>query len=113
MGNDLTRREFVRTAAAGSAALTWLGAGRAPTVLAAGAGKPALLGGTPAHKGGWPSWPQWDQSWEPEIVEVLRSGQWCSSGSGGRAGEFEQAYAKLLGAKLAPPSYAPALPPKA
>ena len=37
--------------------------------------------------------------WIPEIVEVFRSGRWCSSGSGGRAGEFEQAYAKLLGAK--------------
>jgi len=98
MQNDLTRRKFVRTVAAGSAALTWLGAGRAPAVFAAGAGKPALLGGTPAHRGGWPSWPQWDQSWEPEIVEVLRSGRWCSSGGGGHAEEFEKGYAKLLGA---------------
>ncbi|MBN2474029.1 MAG: DegT/DnrJ/EryC1/StrS family aminotransferase [Pirellulales bacterium] len=99
MKNDLTRRAFVRNAAAGSAALTWLGAGRAPTVFAAEANKPALLGGTPVHKGGWPKWPQWDESWEPEIVDVLRSGRWCSSGSGGRAAEFEEAYAKLLGAK--------------
>ncbi|OHB69720.1 MAG: hypothetical protein A2V70_16225 [Planctomycetes bacterium RBG_13_63_9] len=99
MGNDLTRRGFVRTAAAGSAALAWLSAGRAPKVFAAEADKPALLGGTPMHKGGWPQWPQWDESWEPEIVDVLRSGNWCSSGSGGRAGEFEEAYAELLGAK--------------
>ncbi len=99
MGNDLTRREFVRTAAAGSAALAWLGADGAPTALAAGADKPALLGGTPVHKGGWPSWPQWSESWEPEIVEVLRSGRWCNGGGSGKVGEFEQAYAKLHGAK--------------
>jgi len=98
MKYSMTRRGFVRTAAAGSAALTWLGARGAPRVFAAAADKPALLGGTPAHQGGWPSWPQWDQSWEPKIVEVLRSGRWCSSGPGGPAGEFEEAYAKLLGA---------------
>jgi perosamine synthetase len=68
-------------------------------VLGAGAGKPALLGGTPAHKGGWPGWPQWNQSWEPEIVEVLRSGRWCGHGGSGKVGEFEEAYAKLHGAK--------------
>ena len=98
MKDSMTRRGFVRTAAAGSAALTFLGAGGAPRVFAAAADKPALLGGTPAHKGGWPGWPQWDQSWEPKIVEVLRSGRWCSSRPGGPAGEFEEAYAKLLGA---------------
>ena len=99
MGNDLSRRRFVRTAAAGSAALTWLSAGRAPMAFAAQADKPALLGGTPVHKGGWPKWPQWDESWEPEIVEVLRSGRWCGHGGSGKVGDFEAAYAKLLGAK--------------
>ncbi|NQT14166.1 MAG: aminotransferase class I/II-fold pyridoxal phosphate-dependent enzyme, partial [Planctomycetes bacterium] len=99
MENDLSRRRFVRTAAAGSAALTWLSAGRAPAVFAAQADKPALLGGTPVHKGGWPTWPQWDESWEPEIVEVLRSGRWCGHGGSGNVGDFEAAYAKLLGAK--------------
>ena len=78
MNNDLTRRRFVRNAAAGSAALAWLGARQAPSVFAAEAGKPALLGGKPAHQGGWPGWPQWDQAWEPEIIEVLRSGRWCA-----------------------------------
>ncbi len=99
MGNDLTRRGFVRAAAAGSAALAWLGAPRAPRAFAAGADKPALLGGPPVHKGGWPKWPEWRQSWEPEIVEVLRSGRWCCSGGGGQVADFEAAYAKLLGAK--------------
>ena len=83
MKTYLTRRGFVQAAAAGSAALTWMSAGGAPMVFAAEADKPALLGGTPVHKGGWPKWPQWDKSWEPEIVDVLRSGQWC--GHGGRS----------------------------
>ena len=99
MQKDLTRRGFVRTAAAGTAALTWLSAPRAPTVFAAGPDKPALLGGTPVHKGGWPKWPQWRESWEPEIVEVLRGGRWSSAGGGGQVADFEKAYAALLGAK--------------
>jgi dTDP-4-amino-4,6-dideoxygalactose transaminase len=99
MKNELTRRGFVRTAAAGSAALTWLSAGGAPAVFAAEADKPALLGGTRVHQGGWPGWPQWDESWEPEIIDVLRSGRWSSSGGGGMVADFETAYAELVGAK--------------
>ena len=99
MKNNLTRREFVRTTAAGSATLAWMGAGQAPTVFGARADKPALLGGTPAHQGGWPKWPEWRQSWEPEIIEVLRSGRWCRSGKGEQVPDFETAYADLLGAK--------------
>jgi dTDP-4-amino-4,6-dideoxygalactose transaminase len=99
MKNNLTRRAFVRTAAAGSAALAWLSARRAPTVLAAEADKPALLGGAPAHKGGWPKWPDWRESWEPEILKVLRSGLWSRAGGGRQVPDFEAAYAKLLGAK--------------
>jgi dTDP-4-amino-4,6-dideoxygalactose transaminase len=99
MKDDLTRREFVRTAAAGSAALTWLGAGGAPPVFAAAADKPALLGGTPVHRGGWPKWPQWHEAWEPPILDVLRSGRWSTGGGSGHVGDFESAYAELLGAK--------------
>jgi dTDP-4-amino-4,6-dideoxygalactose transaminase len=99
MKNNLTRRGFVRAAAAGSAAMAWLGAGGAPTVLAAKADKPALLGGTPVHQGGWPRWPQWQQSWEPEVLAALRSGRWSGAGGGGRIAQFESGYAKLLGAR--------------
>ncbi len=59
---------------------------------------PALLGGTPVHKGTWPKWPEWRQAWEPSILEVLRSGRWYR-GNGGQVMEFEAAYAKLLGAR--------------
>ena len=99
MKNQVTRRGFVRMAAAGSAALSWLGASRAPTVFAAEADKPALLGGRPSHTGGWPKWPEWRESWEPEILKILRSGHWYRGSSGGKVPEFEAGYAKLLGAK--------------
>lgn len=65
---------------------------------AAEADKPAVLGGTPAHAGGWPGWPIWREAWEPAVLEVLRSGRWFR-GAGEHVEEFEQAYARLLGAK--------------
>ncbi len=57
--------------------------------LAAQASKPAILGGTPVHQGGWTPWPQWNQSWEPEMLKVFRSGRWFR-GSDQRVAEFEQ-----------------------
>lgn len=93
MSEPISRRTFVAGAAAAAAA------GLAAPRLASAADKPALLGGTPAHKGGWLGWPQWRESWEPEILKVLRSGHWCSAGGSGKVGDFEKAYAKLLGAK--------------
>lgn len=98
--HDLTRRDFVRQAATGATALTWLGSGSAPSAYAAAIDKPAALGGTPLHQGGWPEWPQWNESWEPKIIDVLRSGDWSPAGKiTGRVAEFEKAYAELLGAK--------------
>jgi perosamine synthetase len=94
---SVTRRNFIRTAAVGSAALGWLGTGGAPQVFAAEAAKPALLGGTPAHHGGWIKWPQWREAWEPQLLEVWRSGHWFR-GSAAHVNDFERGYAKLLGA---------------
>jgi dTDP-4-amino-4,6-dideoxygalactose transaminase len=98
MKNSLTRRSFIRTAAASSAALAWFGSRRSPSVFAAEADKPVLLGGTPVHKGGWARWPQWREAWEPEVLKVFRSGRWFR-GSDERVAEFEKGYAQLLGAK--------------
>jgi dTDP-4-amino-4,6-dideoxygalactose transaminase len=75
-----------------------LSARKAPMALAADADKPALLGGAPVHAGGWAPWPAWHQSWEPAVLDVLRSGKWYR-GEGGHVADFEAAYAKLLGAK--------------
>jgi perosamine synthetase len=94
----LTRRGFIRTTAAGSVALGWLGARIAPGAFASDADKPALLGGTPVHKGGWTEWPQWRESWEPDVLKVFRSGRWFR-GSDSHVEEFEKGYAQLLGAK--------------
>jgi perosamine synthetase len=98
MKNKLTRRRFIRNTAASSAAVSLLGAQQAPFGFAAEAGKPALLGGTPTHQGPWPSWPAWRESWEPAVLDVLRSGRWFR-GAGEHVAEFETGYARLLGAK--------------
>jgi dTDP-4-amino-4,6-dideoxygalactose transaminase len=98
MTTRLSRRGFLRNAAAGTAALSWLRAPKRHTVFAAGAATPALLGGTPVHSGGWPGWPAWREIWEPAILDVLRSRRWYR-GSGQKVDEFEAAYARLLGAK--------------
>lgn len=98
MKNSFTRRGFIRTAAAGSLALSWHSARRAPSAFAADADTPALLGGTPVHTGGWAKWPQWREAWEPEVLKVFRSGRWYR-GSDERVAEFERGYAQLLGAK--------------
>jgi dTDP-4-amino-4,6-dideoxygalactose transaminase len=94
----VTRRGFIQSAAAGSAAACLVG-GTAATAFAAKASKPALLGGEPAYTGSWPRWPDWREAWESDVLKVLRSGQWYRSGSNGKVQEFEPAYAKLLGAK--------------
>ncbi|MBM3335228.1 DegT/DnrJ/EryC1/StrS family aminotransferase [Candidatus Sumerlaeota bacterium] len=100
MEKHLTRRGFIRNAAIGSAALAGMSGPRAPSVFAAEADKPALLGGKPVHRGGWPRWPQWNESWEADVVKVLRSGRWCRAGESGKDVQaFEAAWAKLLGAK--------------
>jgi len=100
MKNQLSRRGFIRTAAAGSAALTWLAARHSPNVFAAGADKPAILGGTPVHKGGWTAWPQWREEWGEKMLEVYRSRKWFRL-SGPHVPEFEKQWAELIGAKKA------------
>jgi dTDP-4-amino-4,6-dideoxygalactose transaminase len=64
-----------------------------------GADKPAMLGGSPVYKGSWPGWPEWRQTWEPSILQVLRSGQWYRGSGGEQVPRFEAAYADLVGAR--------------
>lgn len=106
MNANPSRREFLKTtttagAAAATARLTRfgavLGASTAPRVMAATA-KPAVLGGTPVRTSAFPKWPVFDQLEENALRGVLQSGQWFR-GSGKKVGEFEQAYAKLTGAR--------------
>lgn len=97
MKDDLSRRAFIRTTAAGTAVLGWLGVRSGPNVIAGEAGRPALLGGTPMHKGGWTQWPQWREEWGSELLNVYRSRKWFRN-SGTKVTEFEQTYARLHGA---------------
>src|SRR5262245_23095031 len=96
--SPLNRRSFIRNSMIGSAALTCLGTPPVLQVFASETAKPALLGGTPVHSGGWSPWPIWREAWEPQVIEVLRSGKWFR-GEGGHVADFEAAYAKLVGAK--------------
>ena len=97
MKNKLNRRDFISTASA-------VGAGLAiglPTVACASVGptdKPAILGGPKAFTGTWPGWPVIDQTEEKELLDVLKSGNWCRLGSK-TAPRFEEEFSKLLGAK--------------
>jgi dTDP-4-amino-4,6-dideoxygalactose transaminase len=91
----MNRRTFLQAVAATAA----FGAARPNISLAADA-KPALLGGTPAHKGGWISWPQWRPEWEPKMLEVYRSCKWFRR-SGSLVENFEKTWAELIGAKKA------------
>lgn len=59
--------------------------------------KPALLGGEPVRNAAWPSWPRWDQETdEPKVLEVLRSGVWSRAGV---VKEFENKWANTTGSK--------------
>lgn len=60
--------------------------------------KLAINGGEKVHKGTWPEWPFWDQTAEPGIIDMLRTGRWWR-GNGEHVVEFEKRYAELMGAK--------------
>ena len=98
MKSTLTRRGFIRKTAAGSAALTCLGAPARPRRLPPRPPNRHCLAARPCIEGGWADWPNWLESWEPAVLKVLRSGKWYR-GDGGHVAEFETGYAKLLGAK--------------
>jgi len=103
---NMNRRQFLGTTAVAGAGISshlskvapLLAAGTAPAIATAATDKPAVLGGAPVHAGGWQRWPVWREAWEPDVLKVLRSGRWFL-GSGSQVGEFEAAYAKLLGAR--------------
>jgi dTDP-4-amino-4,6-dideoxygalactose transaminase len=84
MINDVSRRGFIAATAAGAA----FGANE----------KPALLGGSKTRTGAWPSWPVIDKTEDDAVLGALHSKQWYRGGGKSVAG-FEEAYAKLTGAK--------------
>ncbi|MGE5645654.1 MAG: DegT/DnrJ/EryC1/StrS family aminotransferase [Acidobacteriota bacterium] len=60
--------------------------------------KPALLGGTPVRTAPFPSWPVIDETEERALLGVLRGKKWFR-GDGKTVNRFEEAYAKLTGAR--------------
>lgn len=95
----LTRRQAITATSAGIAGLMFgfpfrsFGIKNSSQVQ-----KLAINGGDKIHKTAWPQWPYWDQSAEPGIIEMFRSGRWWR-GNGEHVTEFEKRYAELMGAK--------------
>src|SRR5436190_8330833 len=105
MKSQITRRRFLETSAIAGAGLSFAVANQGrgavdgnPVIPQASAAKPAILGGKPARSGHFPGWPVFDQTEERALLETLHSGQWYR-GSGKAVSGFEEAYAKLTGAK--------------
>jgi len=94
---QMTRRQFVTAASAGSLAAVVSRAMPAYGNAAKKTGKPAILGGKPVRAKRFPAWPIWDKEADEErVVSVLRSGVWSRAGV---VAEFEKKYAALLGAR--------------
>lgn len=106
MSRTISRRRFMTSTAVAGAVATTRSLGHAavparavgPTVAAAGADKPALLGGPPVRSTPFPSWPVVDEPEEKALLDVLHSGKWFR-GSGQTVTRFEEAWATLTGAR--------------
>ena len=98
MGHTISRRGFMTAAAGAAVATRATGVAPAPAVFAAGAEKPALLGGRPVRGTPFPTWPIIDQREERALHDVLHSGKWYR-GDGQTVSRFEEAYAQLTGAR--------------
>jgi dTDP-4-amino-4,6-dideoxygalactose transaminase len=100
--SDLTRRQFIAAASAGS-----LAAVASRTVPAYGnitkrAGKLAILGGEPVRKNkSWPGWPYWDQNVIDSVMKTTKSRIWCRIQSrSGTVPTLEKKFADLIGTKF-------------
>jgi len=97
------RRRFLAESAAGlgavSAAAQTSAKPASPARLPAPGGKLALLGGAPVRKQKFPSWPNFGASDEKALLDVLHSRLWCRMVAKATSNRFEEAFAKMLGAK--------------
>ena len=100
--HNLTRRQFIAAASAGSLASV-----ASKTIPAYGnitnkASKLAILGGEPIRKNkSWPQWPYWDEKVVDSVVETTKSRIWCRIQSKtGTVPTFEKKFADLIGAKF-------------
>lgn len=102
MKTNLTRRSFLKTgslgAVGGALGVATATSAAGATAKKGDAGTPAIIGGTPAHKGGWPRWPHWDGADDPQIADVMKKGVWSRAKL---VTEFENQWAKTIGNKFA------------
>ena len=99
--NNLTRRQLLATASAGTLAAV------SRSIPAYGdisnkAGKLAILGGEPVRKNkSWPRWPYWDENVIDSVVKTTKSRIWCRIQSkSGTVPTFEKKFAQLMGTKF-------------
>ena len=100
--NDLTRRQFIAAASAGSLAAVTSGTIPAYGNLSSKAGKLAILGGKPIRKNKpWPKWPYWDDKVVDSVIKTTKSRIWCRIQSKtGTVPTLEKKFAQLIGAKF-------------
>ena len=99
---EVTRRNFIATVSAGTAAAaisSSIPAFGNINIMNNNSGKLAILGGTPVSPGKvWPKWPYVDEKVVEEIVKTTRSGIWCRIQSpNGTVPTFENELAKYVG----------------
>lgn len=95
---DLTRRQFIAAASAGSLAAVTSKSVPAYGSVTRKAGKLAILGGEPVRKNkSWPEWPHWDEKVVESVLKTTKSRIWCRiQSSSGAVPTFEKEYAKLM-----------------
>jgi dTDP-4-amino-4,6-dideoxygalactose transaminase len=100
--NNLTRRQFIAAASAGSFAGVVSKTIPSYANITKKAGKLAILGGEPVRKNkSWPSWPYWDENVVDSIVKTTKSRIWCRIQSkNGTVPTLEKKFAELIGAKF-------------
>jgi len=95
--NNLSRRQFLTAASAGTIAAVTSAALPASGMTGKKASKLAVNGGKPVRSKGWPRWPIWDKAADEErLLSVVRSGVWSRAKV---VSEFEKKYAQIMGAK--------------
>ncbi|HUU94462.1 MAG TPA: DegT/DnrJ/EryC1/StrS family aminotransferase, partial [Phycisphaerae bacterium] len=99
---NLTRRQFIAAASAGSLATVASRSIPAYGNVTKKASKLAILGGEPVRKKkDWPDWPYWDEKVVDSVVETTKSRVWCRIQSkSGTVPTLEKKFAELIGAKF-------------
>ena len=99
---NLTRRQFIAAASAGSLAAVTSGTIPAYANITGKAGKLAILGGKPVRTNkSWHRWPYWDDKVVDSVLKTTKSRIWCRIQSkSGTVPTLEKKFAELIGAKF-------------